>query len=1021
MLSRVLPARIATTQRRKSAWIVLEEYTRCALSSRAVGAVRPISASVAFWGAFVVMIAAPHATGQLVHRYSFTANANDSVSGANGTVIDAGTTPNFAFAGGQLDLSANAGNLANAITEDAYVDLPNGIVSAATTGGMNGAVAFEWWYTVSENRTWQRIGDFGTSNGGEDMSPAGSASPYLSIVTTSGRGNIVDMTNHTTTGQEPVAGFAGTPAIGQQYHVMAVYNHNDPRAFTAAGANGTMTLYLNDGVTPLVAYGAIHPDINIRTLTDVNNWLGRSQWNDPLFDGMFNEFRIYNSAPSAAYVASSFAAGPDATVPFQVWTPEFNLAFEVDRNTGTFTLKNTGPSINVVGISIGSASGALDPTKWKSVSGNYDLAGNASFDTDGSWSITSTTATQLTEVEVAGNGGQLGTGGTAASLQLGLADAWTLSRFEDVVVSITRLLPDNFTTETIGVPVSYLNGIGQAAARSDLNFDGAVTAADWILFASHHLEDLSTLTVAQAATLGDLNQDLANDYEDFLLFRGDYDAANGPGALAAVMAVPEPSSLGLLVVAGCAAMRVGRRKAPSRTAVLETRHASTRRASVRRWFATVAVAALTLVNFASRADANVVSTASGALTGALTGNTFNYTLQGGGNALVVGVYSDVGGGNFASNVTFAGVPATGIVTNDRVNLMYMFDPAPTGAITFDLSAINTMSNSVPYFLYEIAGVETGGGVDTGTGGTITTTVDNRFVINFLGANNTDGTGTVPSPTSILTKGGASNGNGQFGGGATVAGHAEGRATGVAGTKDVGWTFNPGGGGAGFGGGSASIAFNAPPPMIGLSLIVNKTTNEIKIKNTSGEPISFDYYSITSSASGLNATTWNSLDDSNFQVGKSADFNHSGTVNGTDLATLKSSYGTNGGGDADGDGDTDGNDFLVWQRQVGSVPTAADGWIEAGGSSSSELVELFLDGASTLTPGQEVSLGAAYNNSVFGGADGDLFFDVSSGSSDTVFVGSVTYVAAITAVPEPASAVMVLAAVCLLRGSRRRTS
>jgi hypothetical protein len=501
------------------------------------------------------------AYGQLVHRYSFTSNANDSVGTAHGTVVDP-LAVTHAFTGGQLDLSANAGELSNAITEDAYLNLPNGIVSAAAAGGMNGAVAFEYWFTVSENRTWQRLGDFGTSNGGEDTSASGSATPYLSIVATSGRGNIVDMTNHTTTGQEPAAGFAGTPVLGQQYHIMAVFNHNDPRGFTADGSNGTMTLFLNDGVGPQqVAYAGIHPNIDIRTLPDVNNWLGRSQWGDPLFDGLYNEFRIYNSAPSAAYVASSFAAGPNAIVPFQPWVQEFNLSFEVDRATGTFTLKNTGPSIRVNGITISSASGALDPTKWKSVSGNYDAFGNGSFDPDGAWSPTSSTPNLLAESEV-GNGGQFGTGGAVTSLQLGLAGAWTLSRFEDLVVSITRLLPDNITTETIGVPVKYLNGLGQAAARSDLNFDGTVDAADWSLFYPNYLKDLSALTVAQAATRGDLNGNKTNDYKDFLLFREDFDAVNGAGAFAAMIAAPEPSSVLMGLLAGCAAMGARRKLAP---------------------------------------------------------------------------------------------------------------------------------------------------------------------------------------------------------------------------------------------------------------------------------------------------------------------------------------------------------------------------------------------------------------------------------------------------------------------------
>ena len=98
-----------------------------------------------------------------------------------------GTTANASFAGGQLDLSANAGQGSNAITEDAYVDLPNGIVSSAASSGTNGAITFEFWATVATQRTWQRFGDFGTSNTGENTSPGGAMSQYILITPNSGR------------------------------------------------------------------------------------------------------------------------------------------------------------------------------------------------------------------------------------------------------------------------------------------------------------------------------------------------------------------------------------------------------------------------------------------------------------------------------------------------------------------------------------------------------------------------------------------------------------------------------------------------------------------------------------------------------------------------------------------------------------------------------------------------------------------------------------------------------------------
>ena len=50
----------------------------------------------------------------------------------------------------------------------------------------------------------------------------------------------------------------------------------------------------------------------------------------------------------------------------------------------------------------------------------------------------------------------------------------------------------------------------------------------------------------------------------------------------------------------------------------------------------------------------------------------------------------------------------------------------------------------------------------------------------------------------------------------------------------------------------------------------------------------------------------------------ADFNDDTFVNGGDLTVWRGAFGENANADADGDSDSDGQDFLIWQRQLGAT-------------------------------------------------------------------------------------------------------
>jgi hypothetical protein len=477
--------------------------------------------------AALVPISARDARAVLAHRYSFSGNANDSIGAAHGTVVDAGSAPNFTFTGGQLDLSANIGEGSNAITEDAYVDFPNNLITDVASAGTSGALSIEFWATVSETHTWQRFVDFGTSDGGEDTSTGGGASPYLYVAANSGRfTNGLSTEVHQPMGPLAETGVTGPLANGVQVHVAAVYNNND----AAAGPNGTVRLYMNGA--PAGNPFAIPAGFDLNTFTNDNNWLGRSQWGDPLFDGSFNELRLYDHALTPGEVGANSILGPDS-----VGGDIFKL--EVNKTNGQVSLTNVSTqNLQFDFYRITSAGNALNPAGWNSLDDqNFGAvdgpdAGTTAGDSPGEGfdQAPSSSTSQLTELNLQEAGATIN-----ASQSLALGNAFNPAVFgagNDGDLQFTFGLVGGIQ---INGAVAYVTGGGQPG---DFDGDGDVDGGDFLVW------QRGVGSTHNAATLA--------------TWRSNFGAGGAEGAAGGV---PEPASAILAtLVAACVVGAVRRRE-----------------------------------------------------------------------------------------------------------------------------------------------------------------------------------------------------------------------------------------------------------------------------------------------------------------------------------------------------------------------------------------------------------------------------------------------------------------------------
>lgn len=234
----------------------------------------------------------------LIHRWTFDESADgvtipDVVGDADAKLIN--ITGNATIAGGQATLgntgSQGSAGAAGSTANGDYIDLPNGLISPLTQ------LTIECWTTWNgTDAIWQRIFDMGTSNGGEDTSPAGDSTTWFCVCPDNG--SRVLQVEYRKLGASTVMPVTDNGKLSAGEEVLVTLVHDDLAGVVKCFINGTII-------------GAMDTPVTLKEFIDNNIWLGRSQWGDPLYCGSYNELRWYDTALSAAQIAANYLAGPD--------------------------------------------------------------------------------------------------------------------------------------------------------------------------------------------------------------------------------------------------------------------------------------------------------------------------------------------------------------------------------------------------------------------------------------------------------------------------------------------------------------------------------------------------------------------------------------------------------------------------------------------------------------------------------------------------------------------------------------
>lgn len=248
-----------------------------------------------------VTITVTPAGATLIHRYSFAADASDSVGGANGTLNGDATIAN-----GKLVLSGNQGS---------SVILPSGILSGVDE------VTIETWVTFpGAINPFANLCAFGYSDTTPLDTYIGDGGNYITFCPHTGGGTAQANFGQGIPGNlgERDAILAGTVFDNMTNLQIAIVFH--PKAgYQAFYTNGVLCATIsmwNNLIDPVAYQDPAFTNKSILSYTlglDTTNFIGQSLYTgDPGLLANVDEFRIYNGALTQSQIQADYAAGPNS-------------------------------------------------------------------------------------------------------------------------------------------------------------------------------------------------------------------------------------------------------------------------------------------------------------------------------------------------------------------------------------------------------------------------------------------------------------------------------------------------------------------------------------------------------------------------------------------------------------------------------------------------------------------------------------------------------------------------------------